>query len=98
MYEYVNMYVCMYVCVNLDDYMHSIELSKNRVEYRYAHGKRNLHAYCTFSEGPRLRKMKPPRIERIERIEHPTLYTYVHAYIHTCMHAYIYIQIMQNKT
>ncbi len=25
---------------------------------------------CTFSEGPRLRKMNPPRIERIERIEH----------------------------
>jgi hypothetical protein len=24
---------------------------------------------CTFSEGPRLRKMNPPRIERIERIE-----------------------------
>ncbi len=24
--------------------------------------------WCTFSEGPRLRKMNPPRIERIERI------------------------------
>ena len=26
----------------------------------------------TFSEGPRLRKINPPRIERIERMEHAT--------------------------
>ncbi len=59
-----------------------------------------LWPWCTFSEGPRLRQIDPPRIERIERIERthtqtltksvPTrFYSILRVYI--CIYIYTYI-------
>jgi len=42
--------------------------------------------WCTLSEGPRLRKINPPRIERIERIayiQHTHILTHTHTHTHT---------------
>ncbi len=43
---------------------------KGSMEFKNKGIERDIYIYIrTYSEGPRLRKMKPPRIERVQRID-----------------------------
>ena len=68
------MFVCAWQCMHACVLMSACDWLPSRVQF----------ARDTFSEGPRLRKMKPPRIECIERID-TGMYMYSQAHQRMCM-------------